>query len=230
MDNGASPKEPAVRVVKLKSGSRSRKILFVVSLIILACFGLYFLKGSTFGSLLKRTSEKVFGVDERRAVEVVDLNAENSLNNASTVSSFETVVITDSEITDSETKASVNLYGVEIIDVIFDVDGPDEGNERIVLKNSSAAEVNLIGGSIQYLPTGREYSGIKKKNFEEGAKISPGSTFAIGANCHSSSPCVGVEMPWSESLGNDGGTVFVVSGRDIIIGANDASIVHRYNY
>jgi len=124
------------------------------------------------------------------------------------------------------------IPSLEIISVIFDPDGVDDGNERIVIKNTGSNEADISSYSIQYLSStaNNDFSKIAKKNFESGNKISADSTFTIGVNCHTATPCEDVDMSWSQALGNSGGSIFVVLNQEKITDASDPDILDSFDY
>ena len=114
--------------------------------------------------------------------------------------------------------------------MIYDAEGADEGQERIVIQNNGTSTVDISGFSVQYLKTGAEYSSISKKNFEAGHQIDGGGEFAIGANCSGIVPCEGVNMSWSQALGNDSGTIYLTSNQEGVVSAEDPDIVDFFSY
>ncbi len=119
---------------------------------------------------------------------------------------------------------------LDITSVIYDAEGADEGQERIVIQNNGTSTVDISGFSVQYLKTGAEYSSISKKNFEAGHQIDGGGEFAIGANCSGIVPCEGVNMSWSQALGNDSGTIYLTSNQEGVVSAEDPDIVDFFSY
>jgi hypothetical protein len=117
---------------------------------------------------------------------------------------------------------------LKIESIIFDVDGADEGNERVAIMNNGTSTVALETYSIQYLKLGGDFSGINKKNFESGAVIE--DVFTIGMNCSASVPCEGVDMSWSQALGNDGGTVYIVLNQEALESESDTDIHDSLSY
>ena len=114
--------------------------------------------------------------------------------------------------------------------IVYDVEGADEGKERIVIKNHSVSILDISNFSVQYIKLGGTYSSISKKNFESGHHIEGNGEFIVGANCKGTIPCVGVDMLWSQALGNDGGTIYLVSNQENILGALDSDIVDFLQY
>lgn len=130
----------------------------------------------------------------------------------------------------TEPVAGADFSGLVISNVIYDVEGADGGKERIEIKNNSGADVDLSGGSLQYLPGGAEFATIRKKNFESGNVIPAGGTFLVGTACTSSAPCEGVGMSWSQSLGNEHGTVYLVENQEAITDGGDSDVGAEYSY
>ena len=126
-----------------------------------------------------------------------------------------------------EPEATIEL---DITSVIYDAEGADEGRERIVIQNNSTSTADISGFSVQYLKTGAEYTSISKKNFEMGHQIDGGGEFVVGANCTGVVPCEGVNMSWSQALGNDSGTVYLVSNQENVESADDPDIVDFFSY
>ena len=132
-----------------------------------------------------------------------------------------------SEEEDQEDGQEIEI-DLEITEVIFDVEGSDEGNERIKIENNGTSTVVLEDFSIQYLKLGGDFSSVSKKNFESGNAIE--DEFVIGLNCSSGIPCEDVDMSWSQALGNDGGTVFLVTNQEVIEGESDPDIHDSFLY
>ena len=122
-------------------------------------------------------------------------------------------------------EAEVSL---SIDEVIFDTEGSDEGNERITISNNGTSTVVLEEFSIQYLKSDGDFSNIAKKNFESGHSIE--DDFIVGMNCSSSSPCESVDMSWSQSLGNDSGTIYLVLNQEKITDSSDVDIHTLFEY
>jgi hypothetical protein len=121
----------------------------------------------------------------------------------------------------------VNL---EITEIIFDVEGADDGQERVKITNNGDVDVAIETFSVQYLRVGGDISTIKKKNFASGNVVLAGGDFVVGMSCSTAVPCVGVDMSWSQALANDGGTVYLVSNQENITGSDDLDIVHFLVY
>jgi len=133
----------------------------------------------------------------------------------------------------SNQASSANNAGslkLKITEVVYNPEGADEGNEYVKIFNSENSDVDLSNFSIQYLAADGDFSGIKKKNFENGNKILSQGYFKIGMNCHTATPCEGVDLSWSQALNNTKGTVFLVSGQDLISSATDVHIIDSYSY
>jgi len=122
------------------------------------------------------------------------------------------------------------IIDLDITNVIYDAEGADEGQERIVIQNNSTSTVDISNFSIQYLKTGTEYTSISKKNFEAGHQIDGGGEFIVGANCSGAVPCDGVNMSWSQALGNDSGTIYLVSNQEAVVSSEDIDIVDSFSY
>ncbi|MCR4261067.1 MAG: lamin tail domain-containing protein [Candidatus Colwellbacteria bacterium] len=122
------------------------------------------------------------------------------------------------------------VIDLEITSVIYDADGADEGKERITIQNNSASTVDISSFSIQYLKGGVGYESISKKNFEGGHEILGGGEFVIGANCSGTIPCEGVNMSWSQALGNTSGNVYLVSDQEGVLSAEDQEILDSFSY
>jgi len=112
-----------------------------------------------------------------------------------------------------------------ISEIFFDTEGSDEEQEFIELFNPNDSEVDLSGHSIQYLsPNSDSIDKIEKKNFEEGNKIEAKSYFLLGLNGREG------DLKWSQSLGNNGGTVILVNDKEKITGNDDSNTVDRVGY
>ena len=129
-----------------------------------------------------------------------------------------------------ESDTNEEILNLEIEEVIYDVEGADEGQERIVIKNNGSSTVILESYSIQYLSTTGDFTNLKKKNFESGHQVESGEEFVIGLNCSGAIPCEGVDMSWSQALGNTGGMVYLVSNQDAVINEEDLDIIHSFLY
>lgn len=119
---------------------------------------------------------------------------------------------------------------IKIENIIYDVEGADEGRERIVIKNQSTSSIDISNFSVQYLKFEGDYGSISKKNFESGHQIKGNGEFVIGANCKSIMPCLGVDMSWSQALGNNGGAIYLVSSQENISDVGDSDIVSFLKY
>lgn len=200
-------------------------VLFIGAISVLIIF-----KDSIFVSNLRDAFDKVFSANRDEYVEVVDLNKADPL--VGYKEEYDSALLVDDKLVEGSNGVpkKIDFSNIVISSVIFDVDGADEGKERIVIRNNGGMDIDLFGGSVQYVSSGGNFSTVKKKNFESGHKISAGGEFVIGANCHSESPCVGANMSWSEALNNSGGSVFIVSGREAVAGFSDSSIAARFDY
>ena len=112
-----------------------------------------------------------------------------------------------------------------ISEIFFDAEGSDEEQEFIELFNPNDSEIDLSSHSIQYLsPNADSIDKIEKKNFEEGNKIEAKSYFLIGLNGREG------DLKWSQSLGNNGGTIILVNNKEKITAIDDLNIVDRVGY
>jgi len=112
-----------------------------------------------------------------------------------------------------------------ISEIFFDAEGSDEEQEFIELFNPNDSEVDLSSHSIQYLSSNAEsIDKIEKKNFEKGNKIEAKSYFLLGLNSREG------DLKWSQSLGNNGGTIILVNNKEKITGVDDLNIVDRVGY
>jgi hypothetical protein len=123
-----------------------------------------------------------------------------------------------------------DLTNLSITEIIFDVEGADNGLERVKISNSGDNDILMETFSLQYLRVGADISAIKKKNFEAGDLIPAGGDFLVGMSCSTAVPCEGVDMSWSQSLANDGGTVYLVSDQENITDASDPNIICSLSY
>jgi hypothetical protein len=123
-----------------------------------------------------------------------------------------------------------DLVGLKIREVVFDVEGADDGLERVKIFNSGSNNVLIENFSLQYLRVGGDYSTVKKKNFVSGNAIPAGGEFVVGMSCSTAVPCGGVDMSWSQSLANDGGIVYLVSDQENITGEKDLNIITSMAY
>ncbi|MDD5710833.1 MAG: lamin tail domain-containing protein [Candidatus Colwellbacteria bacterium] len=123
-----------------------------------------------------------------------------------------------------------DLTGLEITEIVFDVEGADDGLERVIISNSTSTDVLIGAFSLQYLRAGDDFTAIKKKNFESGDTVPANGVFVIGISCSAATPCEGVDMSWSQSLANDGGIVYLVFNQEDITDASDPDIVHFLVY
>jgi len=218
-------------VVKIKYRNNFWKFFGAFVFIALISFGLYFSRDSSFGENTKKTLNKVFGVDESSFVEVINLNDEDSPDNRlGEEPEVQTIVVTEDKVVEPSADKDVDLSGIEIMDVIFDVEGSDRGEERVTIRNAKNLGVDISGGSIQYVASGDDFSKIKKKNFGSSSVVGPYGVFVIGMNCHADAQCVGVDTSWSQALNNTAGSVFIVSNQEKIIDSDDVDIVSRYDY
>ncbi|MBU2101459.1 lamin tail domain-containing protein [Patescibacteria group bacterium] len=122
------------------------------------------------------------------------------------------------------------LPSLQIAEIIYDVEGADDGQERVRLLNNEEEDVLLENYSLQYLKVGGDISEIKKKNFESGMIIVAREGFVVGMSCSSDVPCEGVDMSWSQSLGNDGGTVYLVANQELLVDGSDTNIINSFVY
>ena len=125
---------------------------------------------------------------------------------------------------------SIVIIDLEIISVTYDADGADEGQERIIIQNNSTSTVDISSFSIQYLKGGVGYESISKKNFEVGHEVIGSGDFTIGVNCSSAIPCEGVNMSWSQALGNTSGSIYLVSNQEGVLSAEDPEILDSFSY
>ncbi|PIR98547.1 MAG: hypothetical protein COT88_01020 [Candidatus Colwellbacteria bacterium CG10_big_fil_rev_8_21_14_0_10_41_28] len=173
--------------------------------------------------------------DEEEDVELEDQEEDSSGEESSSdeESSEEEEVIEEEEPIDEESpeeEEPIDEINLSIISVEFDLEGSDEGLERVVIENSGQAVVSIENYSLQYIKFGGTLDDLEKKNFESGNEIAPGGQFIIGMSCSSAVPCEGVNMSWSKSLNNNGGTLFIVSNQELITELEDEDIVTAYNY
>jgi hypothetical protein len=112
-----------------------------------------------------------------------------------------------------------------ISEIFFDAEGSDEEQEFIELFNPNDSEVDLSSHSIQYLSSSADsIDKIEKKNFEEGNKIEAKSYFLLGLNGKEG------DLKWSQSLGNNGGSIILADNKEKITGVDDLNIVDRVGY
>ena len=231
MGDNTPASEPTTRVVKIKDRRKLWIFFCALILVILAGCLLYFYRSSSLVENTERTFSKIFGEGESNLVEVIDLNNDMADNDSDTETfKQETLAADENGDTVSGGQRIPNFDGLNITAVVFDVDGSDEGKESVTIANTGIGDVNISAGSIQYLPSGADFSKVRKRNFEAGNIVKTGDNFVVGMNCHADTPCVGADISWSEVLNNTGGSIFLVSGREKIGGANDSSIVSRYDY
>ena len=119
---------------------------------------------------------------------------------------------------------------LQITQVIYDPDGSDEGNELVEVTNPNDEQIDINLYSLQYLGPSSDFAGIEKKNFQADNIIPAQGIFKIGINCHTNTPCVGVDMSWSQALGNESGTAFIVSNQELLTGFSDPDIVDGFHY
>jgi len=223
--------EVATEVVRVYHKNVSWKFFGAFVFIALISFGLYFSWDSSFVENIKTTSSRVFGMNENNFVEVINLNDMNSSGNRlAEESEVRTIVVTEDKGTEPSVDRIVDFSGIEIVDVVFDVEGSDRGEERVTIRNAKNLGVDISGGSIQYVASGDDFSKIKKKNFGSSSVVGPYGVFVIGMNCHADAQCVGVDTSWSQALNNTAGSVFIVSNQEKIIDSDDVDIVSRYDY
>jgi len=233
MDDDTTTSGPTIRVVKVKPRSEHWKLFGALLFAISTGLILYISRDSSVANNLKDTASNVFGVSESELVEVIDLRKAGSLEEGMPEGEEEmqTIVVTgEDETVEFSSGREAGLYNLQIVSVIFDVDGSDLGEERVIIKNIGNSVVQMGGGSIQYLAIGDEFAQIRKKNFEADSSVGPALVFVVGMNCHADSRCSDVNISWSEALGNTGGTVFVIANQEKITGSDDLDIVARYDY
>jgi hypothetical protein len=181
-------------------------------------------------------SDTLYGnVGKENLVEVIDLkNSGDSYLPSSTEEMIIPDIPSDSNDGNEEYKKEEqriqDFFDLNIVSVIYDVDGADEGNERIIILNKGDTDIDLSYASLQYVPSSGDFIKIKKRNFEAGNIILSGKEFVIGANCHFDTPCVGVDLSWSEALNNTSGTIFIVRNQEQLIGVNDPDIIDLFLY
>lgn len=229
MGDDTSTSGPATRLVKIKDRKRFWIFIFAFSASILLCSLLYFYWDSSPLQNIKKTFSEVFGSRESVPVEIIDLN--DDINNSSTGTFKQKTLTADENDTPLlDVESAVDFTGLKIASVIFDVDGSDEGQERVLITNTTGRDIRIDTGSIQYLQSGADFSKIKKRNFDEGNIVAAGSSFIIGMNCHETTPCVGADLSWSDALNNTSGSIFIVSNKEKIIGIGDTNIISRFDY
>ena len=173
-----------------------------------------------------------------------ETTSSNSSNNTSTPeassSSEQSTQPTPSQDETSSTK-TVFVGDLKIIEVVYDFESvesnKDEGNERIKFKNLTSQNVSLEGLSLQYQyrKTDGALSSFLKRNFNEGSFVSPGNVFVVGANCHpekkeNPTPCIGIDMSWSQALNNSNGAIFLVSNKETLTSIDDENIIDSFSY
>ncbi len=114
-----------------------------------------------------------------------------------------------------------------ISEILFDAEGSDTDKEFIELYNPNNETVNISEWSIQYLG-GNATTTEKtvKKNFEENNTISPYGFFLISLSENENA-----DLQWeSGSLGNTGGSIFLVKNKEEITSTNDEDVVSKVSY
>lgn len=129
----------------------------------------------------------------------------------------------------SSTPPAVSLAPHVVISELFiDMVGADS-QEFVELYNPTGQMISLASSSLQYLSsTATSTAGIVKKNFAAEASIYSHGFYLVGMGGYTGS--VTADMLWSQSLGNEGGSVLLVANHDSIIGSDDQDITDRVAY
>lgn len=209
----------------------SRKYIFplLIAAIFVCALVLGFVNNSPFMVPVKEAIDNIFK-SNRRYVAIVNVNQtiQHQIEDEARVVDISN---TPSDAADTFSKQiSISKGDLGVENVLYDTEGADEGTERIIIKNKTPRAIDLSRFSIQYLKPGSSFTSIFKKNFESGARIEGNSIFTIGANCTSSKPCMGVNMSWSQALGNESGSIFLVSNQERIINTSDPEILDTFTY
>ena len=118
--------------------------------------------------------------------------------------------------------------GIVISELFIDMVGADT-QEFIKLHNPTDAVVSLASSSLQYLSGSASSTAlINKKNFLAGASIAAHESYLIGMGEYEASTTA--DMLWSQSLGNVGASVLLVSNQVAVAGIDDQDIVDRVVY
>ncbi len=115
-----------------------------------------------------------------------------------------------------------------ISEVFIDMPGADT-QEFVELYNPGSSTVNLASSSLQYLfGIATSTASLVKKNFLVGSSIAAHGFYLVGMGDYSASTTA--DMLWSQSLGNTGATVLLVSNQAAAAGFDDQDIIDRLAY